>query len=319
MADPSTSAAPALTASVIVHDDFSHIGQALRHLCFSTARPLEVVVTINRGLPDEVHKLRAQFPDAQLIINPAPRGFAANHNAVMQSAETPFIVLLNDDALLQPGALDRLLDYLESHPDCGIVGPVVRSPDGNLQISAFSDPTLLRMLFHVSGLSRFTKSGSWPRGLVERLATTRRAGAESLNTLTHTRIVPVIAGVCMVVRREAVQQAGLMDEDTLMYGEEFGWQRRLRQMGWHAARVGETEVIHLNLSQDLVGWKLAEHRKGMLNYFVRYQPQWQAVALRAAMIFFHALYALVWLPFDRLRARSHWSAALVGWQWQPTK
>lgn len=312
MDDGLKTGAEIVTLSLIVHDDFSHIGQALDCVFSNTTRVMRVVVTINRGTAEQIEALAVRFPAIHLIINPAPKGFATNHNAVMREAATPFVVLLNDDALLQPGALDRMLDYLGQHPDCGIVGPAVRNPDGTPQISAFSDPTLPRMLFHVSGLSRFTRSGSRIRRLFE-----GRIGSESLNSGMHTRIVPVVVGVCMVVRREAIQQAGLMDEDTLMYGEEFGWQRRLRAKGWNAALVGEAEVIHLNQSQDLAGWKLAEHRKGMLNYFIRYQPRWQAIVLRAAITLFHGLYAALWWPVDRTRSKSNWQACLVGWQWKP--
>ncbi|MBL8146976.1 MAG: glycosyltransferase family 2 protein [Anaerolineae bacterium] len=312
--EPSQSGLPAfmVTLSLIVHDDFSHIGQALDCVFSNMTRVIRVVVTINRGNAEQTDALSAAYPAVRLVVNPTPKGFAANHNAVMREADTSFIALLNDDALLQPGALDRMLDYLGQHPACGIVGPVVRNPDGTPQVSAFSDPTLPRMLFHVSGLSRFTKSDSGLRRLFE-----GRTKAESLNSSTETRIVPVVVGVCMVVRREAIQQAGLMDEDTLMYGEEFGWQRRLREKGWNAALVGEAEVIHLNQSQDLSGWRLAEHRKGMLTYFIRYQPPWQSLILRGAISFFHGLYALLWWPVDRARSISHWRACGVGWNWKP--
>ncbi len=264
-------------------------------------------------------RLTSQFPAVQIVTNAAPKGFAANHNAVIRTATTPYILLLNDDALLSPHALDHMLDYLEAHSDCGIVGPVIHSPDGTLQISAFSDPTLARMIYQVSGVSRFTKQGGLVREVLQTLGITRQLRIESLNTSLSTRIVPVVVGVCMAVRREAVQQAGMMDEDTLIYGEEFGWQLRLREHGWKAALVGEAEVVHLNPSQDLSGWKLAEHRKGMLNYFIRYRPRWQAWVLRGALVVFHGMVAAAWLPFNRARALSHWKVCQVGWNWHPAQ
>lgn len=312
MPDPSTSAAPALTASLIVHDDFSHIGLALKHLYVSTARPLEVVVTINRGLPDEVHKLRAQFPDAQLIINQAPRGFAANHNAVMQSAETPLIVLLNDDALLSESALEKMVAYLEMHSDVAMVGPVIRKANGDLQVSTYSDPTLLRMLYQVSGLGRLTPQGGCIRRLLRQMGVGRFARVESLQADTSTHDAQNIVGVCMVVRREAMLQVGVMDEVTRIYGEEFGWQWRLRQKGWRIALVGDAEVTHLNPAQDLRDWRLAEHRKGMVGYFLRYRPKWQTLFLRAAITVFHGAFAVLWLPFNRRKSRAHRLACRVG-------
>lgn len=314
--DPLTST---VTASLIVHDDFSHIGQALEHLYVATSRPLNVVVTINRGDPEQVQALAACFPAIRMVVNATPKGFASNHNAVLRVAETPFIALINDDAIVQPGALDALLDYLGSHPDCGIAGPQVVNPDGTPQISAFSDPTLFRMVFRISGLSDFTKQGSLIRRFVQWTGITQWMGVESLKANQRTRIVPVLVGVCMVVRREAIQQAGLMDEDTLVYGEEFGWQRRLWEKGWNAALVSEAQVVHLNTTQDLTGWKLAEHRKGMLNYFIRYKPRWQSVILRMALAFFHGLYALAWLFVNPAKSSAHRQACLVGLSWRPAR
>lgn len=314
--DPLTST---VTASLIVHDDFSHISQALQCLYANTAYPMRVVVTINRDAADAARSLSNRFPDMTMIVNPVPKGFASNHNAVLRVAETPFIALINDDALVQPGALDALLDYLGSHPDCGMVGPQVVNPDGTPQISAFSDPTLFRMVFRISGLSDFTKQGSLIRRFVQWTGITQWMGVESLKANQRTRIVPVLVGVCMVVRREAIQQAGLMDEDTLVYGEEFGWQRRLREKGWNAALVSEAQVVHLNTTQDLTGWKLAEHRKGMMNYFIRYKPRWQSFVLRAALVFFHGLYALVWLPVNTKKASAHRQSCLVGLKWRPAQ
>jgi GT2 family glycosyltransferase len=305
------------TVSVIVHDDFSHVAQALAHLFRSTSRPFNVIVTINRGTPEQTQNFAQQFPTLSIVTNTEPKGFAANHNAVMRSAATPYVLLLNDDALLSSDALDVMTDYLEAHGDCGIVAPTVRNPDGSPQISAFSDPTLARMVFQVSGLSRFAKHGGLARRMLHSTGLARRFGIESLNVAQRTRVVPAVAGVCMLVRLSALQDAGYMDEDTRVYGEEFGWQLRMRQHGWTAALVAEAEVTHLNLAQDLSGWKLAEHRKGMLNYFIRYKPRWQAMVLRAALVIAHAMHAALWFPVSRPRSHAHAQAVKVGLTWHP--
>jgi N-acetylglucosaminyl-diphospho-decaprenol L-rhamnosyltransferase len=217
-----------VTVSFIVHNDYSHIQNTLENLYATAQTPCVVYLTLNTGESAQSDQIRAKFPDVRIRVNAAPQGFAANHNAIMKLAETPYVALLNDDITFQPGALDTLLEYLQAHADVGLVGPAVENPDGSPQLSTFSDPTLARMLYHISGMNRFTQHGGLVRRLLQRLRIARRLNVESLNTEPVIRDVPVVVGVAMVVRREAYLQAGLMDEHTLFYGEEigctaFGW------------------------------------------------------------------------------------------------
>jgi GT2 family glycosyltransferase len=291
----------AITVSLIVHDDFSHVRRALRSLMDQPLRGLRVVVTVNAGRPEDVSALQAGFPDVVVRVNPTPRGFAANHNAVLREADTLFVALVNDDIRAQSGMLDDLADFLVSHPQVGLVSPRVLNPDGSPQLMAFNDPTVLRMLYKISGLGYFTRQGTPLRRLAVRLGGARLAVA-SFSAYEHSAIVPVVVGVAMLVRREAYLQAGVMDEDTRVYGEESAWCWRLRQCGWQIALVAETSVTHYNSEQPLKGWKLAEHRKGILNYYVRYRPEWQALIIRAALIGLHSLRALGASLFDRGQA-----------------
>ncbi len=304
-----------LTVSFIVHGDYSHIETALDSLFAQTQILCDVYVTINTGEAPQVDHLRQRYPTVRFLINERSRGFASNHNAVLRLAQTPYVALLNDDVHVLPHTFDVLVDYLDAHPDVGLVGPLVENPDGSPQLSSFSDPTLLRMIYRISGLSQITRHGGPVRRMAQRIGLAQRLSVESLNTDMRTREVPVIVGVSMVVRREAYLQAGMMDEDTLVYGEEIGWHWRLRQHGWKVALVTEARIIHYNPQSDLMDWKLAEHRKSILNYFIRYRSRWQALAIRAAIIGFHTFYTAVYWPFNRRLAADNWRAAQIGLAW----
>jgi N-acetylglucosaminyl-diphospho-decaprenol L-rhamnosyltransferase len=307
-----------LSVHFIVHHDFSHIHQALQSLAENTSTPHDVYVTINAGAAEEIERLKVAFPQARITVNANPAGFAANHNAFMRRAETPYVALLNNDIFIHPGALDRLIAYLDSHSDVALVGPGIQNPDGTTQISAYSDPTLLRMLYTISGLGRFTPHGGCVRTALQRSGLTRLIGTESLQPVGKTRCVPVVVGVAMVARRAAYLQAGLLDEHTIIYGEEYGWHWRLRSYGWKVALVTEAQVTHYSPKQDLSGWKLAEHRKSILSYYQRYRPAWQMVVIRLSIIVFHTLYALVLWPFNRAVAASHWQTVRMGRTWHST-
>ncbi|MDX1993556.1 MAG: glycosyltransferase [bacterium] len=303
---------PILTVHLIVHSDYSHIEGALHSLYATTRTPSVVYLTINTGDDPRLLPLRQKFPDVQIHINPQPRSFAENHNAILHRAETDTVALLNDDILLHDGTLDTLVTYLAEHPDVGLVGPALKNPDQTWQVSAYSDPSLPRTLYRLSGLASLTHQQSPLRKLLLRTGLLKGMQVESLRENAGTRPVPVIKGVAMVVRRAAYQQAGVMDEITRAYGEEYGWHLRLRRAGWKVMLVEEAQVTHYGSGQarlTMQGWVLVEDRKAILGYYLLYRPTWQAALVRGAILLSHSLFALGWLPFDRKRARTHLDVA----------
>ncbi|MCU0515188.1 MAG: glycosyltransferase [Anaerolineae bacterium] len=303
--DAMSAAAPRLTLHFIVHQDWQHVAAALASVQATVHTPHLVEITVNSGDADDVARLRAQFPAVRWHINAAPQGFAANHNAALRRAQTPYVALLNDDVLLEPGALDTLVAYLDAHPAAGLVAPRIQNPDGSPQLMVMSDISLLRALYAISGAGVLTRPGGRVRRLLLHSGLARWLGTESLQPLTHTRPVPVVVGVVMVVRQTAVAAAGGMDETTRVYGEEYGWHLRLRQHGWQVVLVTEALVTHLNPTNDLTGWRLAEHRRGTLAYFYRYRQRWEGQVLRAGIVVLHGLWALLLRPVHPARSRDH--------------
>ena len=307
-----------LTVSIIVHDDFSHIEATLACLYSMQTPPNPIYVTINTTpTPEHVELLRRAFPDVQLLFNEQPQGFATNHNRVMSLAQTPYIALLNDDITFSPDALPKLVSILEQQPDVGLIAPQIVNPDGSPQLAIFSDPTLLRAVYKISGLGFLTQHGRLVRRVIKRTGLAWRLGVESLNPAQIMRSVPVVRGVCMMTRQRVYERVGGMDEDTRVYGEEYGWHWRIRKQGWQVLFVPQVQITHYNLNQPLDGWKLAEHRKSILNYFIRYRPQWQAVLIRLSIVVLHGLWMILNLPFSQERARQHGLAAQVGLRWLP--
>jgi GT2 family glycosyltransferase len=307
----------AVTVSIIVHNDFSHIRLALRSLVQGTDSPLTVYLTINSGKTDEIETLQAEFSPLEILVNHVPQGFAENHNRILRLAETEFVLVLNDDIEAAPHMIDKLMQYMEEHQEVGLVSPRVVNPDGTPQLMAFSDPSLLRMIYKLTGLGYFTRQGGFIRNWIIHSPLKRYLRTASLQTYRETQFVPVVVGVAMCVRRRAYQQAGLMDEDTRVYGEEYGWHWRLRQHGWKIALFVDTFVTHFNVEQPLRGWILGEHRKGMLNYYLRYRPKWQARVLRVAMFVLHALRAMLYLIFDIRQVSAEWKIAITALTFQP--
>lgn len=307
-----------LTVSFIIHQDFSHIQMALDSLYKTTRTPLEIYLIINTPNEIAVQQLRTRYPQAHFILNPAPLGFAANHNQVLRLAQSEFVALLNDDIILHEGAVDTLVSHLQAHPEVGLVGAQLKNPDGTNQVSVYSDPSLARMVYKISGLARLTRQGSALRGWLVSAGIGRIVRAESIKPDMQTGAVSVVKGAVMVVRRAAYLEVGLMDEVTLGYGEEMDWHWRLRQAGWQVAFVREAQVTHYGSGQaelNLVGHMLIEDRKAILNYWLKHRIRKQVRVLRLAMVVSHAFWGIVWLPFQPERTRIHFQVVKIALFW----
>ena len=215
--------------------------------------------------------------------------------------------------------IDQLMTYMDEHPDVALATPRVISPNGSSQLTAFNDPTVLRMLYRISGIGHFAQHGGRVRRVMARIGLSKHLGIASLVDGPETRLVPVVVGVAMFARRSAYEQAGLMDEATRVYGEESAWHWRLRQSGWQIAVVGGAVVVHYNTTPNFDDWKLAEHRKGILNYFVRYRPAWQAFVIRAGIVGFHSLRAVVMALLNPSRCSAEAQTVRMALTWTPAR
>ncbi len=311
-----------LSVSFIIHNDWSHIQPALHSLYATTSIPCDVYVVCNFQNDDALASLKNNFPHVHFILNNKPKGFAANHNQIMRLVKTEYIALLNDDIVLHSGALDTLVLYLNTHPTAGVVGPQLKNPDNTLQVSVYSDPTLLRILYKISGIARLTHQRSPIRHWILKTGIGQRLKVESLNIQPTTRPVPIVKGAVMVARRAAYEQVGLMSEVTQAYGEEMDWHLRMRLYGWQVIFVAEAQVTHYGSGQaelKLRGQMLAEDRKAILFYWHTHRPYWQTIIVRLAIMLSHSCWGIIWLPFDLSRAKTHWRIMKIGLSWMPPK
>jgi GT2 family glycosyltransferase len=192
----------------------------------------EVFVVDNASTDGSVAAIRDRFPLVKIIENSTNLGFGAANNLAMQSAAGKYILLLNTDAFLKPGALRALIDYLDASPQVAVVGPRLLNADGTLQVSCYPFPTPFRAWTENLWISKLAASGS-------ALGDYRKWAHD------QERQVDWVVGACMLVRREAYEQVGGFDERFFMYAEEADWQRRMRDAGWQIAFTPAAQVTHL--------------------------------------------------------------------------
>jgi GT2 family glycosyltransferase/glycosyltransferase involved in cell wall biosynthesis len=196
--------------------------------------PAKVFVQDNAS-QDGVDRLKAEFPKVILSKNRYNMGFSRAINNALRQGDSPYIVLLNPDSYVMDGFFEPILRHMEENPDVGIVGPKILDHDGSVQGSARTFPTPLTGLFGRSSLlTRLFPNNRLPR---ENILTTRSDGKSPME-------VHWVSGACMVVRRKAVDDVGLMDERFFLYWEDADWCRRMRRKGWKVVYFPESPVVH---------------------------------------------------------------------------
>ena len=184
----------------------------------------------------DVDRLKTVFPQISLIKNKRNLGFAKAVNNGLQQGYAPYILILNPDTLIQPKQIMVAVEYMERHPEVGILGPMISDFDGTIQGSARSFPTLLTALFgRKSLLSKIFPNNPITR---ENILTMHSDGRTPME-------VDWVSGACMLVRRKAVDQVGLLDDRFFMYWEDADWCKRMWQKGWKVVYFPKSSMMHI--------------------------------------------------------------------------
>ena len=247
---------------------------------------LEVIVVDNASSDGSQKMVQNQFPEVNLISNSNNPGFAKANNQALRLCTGKYVLLLNPDAIVKPGAIEELVNFLDDFPEAGAAGARLLNPDGSLQRSASPKPTVFRefwRLFHLDGLM-FVAKYPMNRWSIEQI-----------------REVDILKGACMIIRREALDGVGLLDEEYFMYSEEVDLCTRLTQSGWHLYWIPDAEVIHFGgqSTQQVAEEMFLRLYEGKIMYYRKHQSN-LAVRLYKFILCIATLVRLVLTPFALL-------------------
>ena len=208
----------------------------------ATIPQAQVIVTDNASGDDSVQKISGAIETnrwsswARLMPLERNGGFAWGNNAAIRPAlqsddALEYVLLLNPDTIVRPGAMQALLDFMDASPRVGIAGSRLEHPDGRPQISAFHFHSVLSEL----------ESG-FRLGIVSRLLR-KKVVAQPV----PDRACPAdwVAGASMMIRKELFDAIGLLDEKYFMYFEEVDFCLRAARAGWSCWYVPASRVVHL--------------------------------------------------------------------------
>jgi hypothetical protein len=228
----------------------------------------DIWVVDNASTDDSVQMVQAKFPEVQLILNRDNVGFARANNQAMAASQGRTILLFNSDAVATPGAVASLLETIKAHPQAGIVGGHLLNPDGSFQASYSPFPNLWQEFLILSGLGRLLYGRWYPsRGPQE---------------VRGPQPVDYVEGACLLVRREAFEQVGGLDEGYFMYAEEVDWCYSMRRAGWQVWYQPAARIIHYGggSSRNRRTQREADLYRSRVRFFRKHYGNVAAMALK---------------------------------------
>ena len=222
-------------STVVVNYNAGELLRSCVDSLLNCPREIEVIVVDNASTDGSLDALRG-LPCVQIIKNPSNLGFAAACNQGARAASAPFLLFLNPDSAFKPGVLSKLLDAMIEDERVGMVGGLLANPDGTEQAGGRrAVPTPWRSFVRAFGLHRF--QDRWPRLFYDFHLHRQPLPDRPIE-------VEAISGACMLVRREAVADVGLWDEDYFLHCEDLDWCMRFRQKGWKILFVPSARITH---------------------------------------------------------------------------
>jgi GT2 family glycosyltransferase len=224
-----------LSICIVTYKARDLLRDCLSSVASSTSSANYEIIVLDNGSYDGVAEmLQQEFPSVYFIQNNTNDGYTKPMNQALQAGRGRYLVQLNPDTVILPSAFERLLEFMDSHPEVGICGPKVLNADGTLQKPCRrGESRPWAVISYFSGLSAmFPKS--------------RLFGGYLLNYMDEdeTHEVAGVSGSCMLIRREVVDQIGYLDERFYAYQEDADYCFQAIKAGWKVYYVPAAQIIH---------------------------------------------------------------------------
>lgn len=266
----------------------------------------DVIVVDNGSTDGSQEMLREKYPAVMIIENGRNVGLSKASNQGIEATSGKYVLLLNNDTIVNGEALNAMVDFLEANPEAGAAGGKLLNGDGSFQ----------------GGYAKF--SNLWEELLIatgfgDRL----RPGYPSHFDSDHVLPVGWLSSACLLIRRSALDKVGLLDESYFIYGDEADLQYRLNKAGLKVYYIPTATTIHFG-GKSMNRWRRRKMvYRGKLLFYQKNYGWLSGLALRLMFGILSAVKGLVWAlayPFPRLRERaklelaSNWDVIKLCWR-----
>ena len=228
---------PSLSVIIVTHNHAGYLRRCLDSLLPEVAQVGGEVILIDNQSDDDSASIAADYPQVRLWVNQTRQGFAANGNRGLALARGRYLLLLNPDTEVLPGALAALIAFMDGRPQVGLCGAQLLFPDGTIQPSPRRFPNLGSVIARRTPLRVFLRHSRFNQ-------------RHLMLDLDHTQpqAVDWLLGACLFVRRQILETIGPLDEGYFLYVEDIDWARRVRDAGWQIYYVPSAQIIHHHLA-----------------------------------------------------------------------
>lgn len=237
-----------LSIIIVNYNTIHLLRDCLTSLMQTESKACEIVVVDNASADGSAGMVEKEFAGVTLIPNQQNVGFSKANNQGMRQAKRKHFLLLNSDTVVRAGAVETMAEFLGVHPEVGAVTCKLLNADGTIQASISNRPGPVLLFFRLLGVSRLV-SGDRARRWLSRtcgffLGKTIRSYLAPYEAHASPVEVENISGACLMLRREAVEQVGFLDEGFFMYFEDMDYCLRLQNAGWKMYYLPQGEIVH---------------------------------------------------------------------------
>jgi len=279
---------------------------------YSQTRKFQMrVAVMHNGGENGNPELENSFGQVNFISGKQKRGFSANQNELLNtfSQDSRYCLLLNEDTVVMPGALEKMLQFMDDHSEAACAGAQLVFPDLRPQLSGGSFPSFLKEIFRFSGLGKIILPqrvkiilGKYFSRLLPQEC---RQYLKSFYSRQPYERMDYISGCAMMMRSRAIRDIGLFDQGYIMYAEDLDWCRRAASRGWKNYLVTEARVIHY-LNQARPAQVMLWYEQSMLKYFKKYNYSGMGIVICRIIIAFICLlkiaYYYLWRSKEPVKA-----------------
>ena len=212
--------------------------KALGAIFAGNSLPKQVIVIDNNSGDGAIEFLRGSFPQVTYAQNETNLGCAGSNNrAIREFVTEPYVWILGSDTEIGAYSLEQLYDYMESHPDVGVVGPQLVYPDRSLQSVGGYFPTPLNVFLYLFPVTKLLPVSI--RRKIRQIGITPQPIPDSGLELDY------VTGAAMLIRKKGLDEVGLMADDFYMYFEDTDICLRLQRAGWKSVVINSDPVMHI--------------------------------------------------------------------------
>jgi len=243
---------------------------------------IEIIVVDNGSTDGSVAAVKLRFPQVKIICNDQNLGFAKANNIGIKRSKGHYVCLINSDIVVLDDTLHQMRAYMNEHPSIGILAPKLLNQDLTPQLSCKRFPTLWNNFCVAIGLYKIFPN-------------IKLFAGEHIKLASHIiQLVDVASGAFWMVRREGLQEVGLLDDNFFFYGEDIDWCKRFWQAKWQVVYFPQARAIHYNgRSSAAAPTKYyIEFRRARLKYWKKHHNRFSQICY-LAILFLHQIIRIV--------------------------